>query len=797
MQSHLTRRVFRAILNNEPVCFSPRRSRIYSPSSILHTGQIYNRHVQSRGFFAFPTPSRTETANVPASEIGLQAMSELVKSLSTRRRPPPFDVLCKSYQDFLEARAEEPGVITDFHAKRLVDTYEYIKSNQQEQDGKEWQIFRSAEISETVLYVLSRAICHPDSHDHVRTMAHNAYDCLVASSEQNSTEISYGALLAYIKILANCSNPVYAERVAMRSWPMLKASADLSLHELPWICIIRGLALKRDRVRVDNFVNTLSAEYDYIFTPLDQEELVKELIEQNDVHAAKIIYECPLPLQEKPTQATEIAVSKASILSGDVAFAGKLLKKYASSPSTETRDVLLLMEAAKGNGAPALTKKLDDWSSKNPSILHGLSVSCVNDLVQYANFIGNSQLAVEYSELITKWNLKSDGDSLLLLKLESCVKSSDIKGTLSILSSLEEGDASTNISLSMRYRLIKLLCQYPHDDAAYDQISKLLDPLIQDNTQIEPETLAALTGILASRNEWDALSQLLRPRLSSYALINERPIIRSALLNFIHNKEQDDENIWRAYQLLRIAFPETEAESRIAIMNVFFERKMIDKACEVFGHMRHASSRNQHPTVDAYVSCFLGLSRVADWENVKLIRNMLRLDVDVEPSTRLQNAVMLALAACEKPDDAMDVFREILRSDDGPTHTTLAIFFKVCQSLPNGVAEAAKMMQKITMLEIPLDRSLYLAYIKALAAQGEQDTVTQALDALHSKIGQSPDADMIAQIYNVCPHEIAKDVIEEWTKAKFPTVWSQLDSAQRTEREEGMYFEGFEEVLEL
>ena len=170
--------------------------------------------------------------------------------------------------------------------------------------------------------------------------------------------------------------------------------------------------------------------------------------------------------------------------------------------------------------------------------------------------IENKKLAIDYSSLISTWGLESDLETQLLLELEPRIQDSDIDGTVKALNELEESDVSANIALRMRYRLIKMLCSVPNNDDAFDQVSKLLDPLIRDGIQLEAELLAVLTRALAYRHDWEALSQLLRPRIGSYSMHDERPLIRNALLDFIRDKEQEKEAVWDAYDLTRIAFPD-------------------------------------------------------------------------------------------------------------------------------------------------------------------------------------------------------------------------------------------------
>jgi hypothetical protein len=99
---------------------------------------------------------------------------------------------------------------------------------------------------------------------------------------------------------------------------------------------------------------------------------------------------------------------------------------------------------------------------------------------------------------------------------------------------------------------------------------------------------------------------------------------------------------------------------------------------------------------------------------------------------------MLAYAACEIPEKSMEIFRQILQSDEGPSHKTLAIFFKACESHADGTHEAMKMLKKIKKLDIEIDRRLYSSYIEALAAQCDFDLATEAIDNMEAEIGLAP-----------------------------------------------------------
>lgn len=201
---------------------------------------------------------------------------------------------------------------------------------------------------------------------------------------------------------------------------------------------------------------------------------------------------------------------------------------------------------------------------------------------------------------------------------------------------------------------------------------------------------------------------------------------------------QDGADAWEVYGLLQLAFPEASVSTRTDIMTAFYRRNRSDLAYLVFGHMRQAEDFARRPKPDTYTKCFRWIARTRDAEHLVLVHNMLKLDVEVDLNTKLLNGLMLAYAACDMPEKSMEVFRQILQSDEGPTHKTVAIFFKLCGKHHNGTQEAMKMMQKVKLLEIEVDRRLYMAFVEALAAQCEFDLAVEAIDKMHSETGYLP-----------------------------------------------------------
>ena len=122
MQTHLTRRVFRAIVNNEPL--QSARCRHCLPQTVRRPGLSSFNHVQRRGLLSFDaaatTPGEQRASTLP-SETGLKTMRDLERALADKSRGPTNGILAKAFQEFFAARAENPGFITGFQAHLLSD----------------------------------------------------------------------------------------------------------------------------------------------------------------------------------------------------------------------------------------------------------------------------------------------------------------------------------------------------------------------------------------------------------------------------------------------------------------------------------------------------------------------------------------------------------------------------------------------------------------------------------------------------------------------------------------------------
>ncbi|KAJ5627566.1 hypothetical protein N7528_004993 [Penicillium herquei] len=703
-------------------------------------------------------------------------MTDLKRSLQDKSRAPPNATVVKAFQQFFTARVENPGAINLFQARLLSITWKHLKALQSELEDNEWQDVFSVESLERMLFVISEAHCLPEARDTILKVARFAYLELCADHGFGPNSISRAALLLYINLVASNGNPEEARHVIVKFGGQLRGAKPS-----PWLNVLKGFALKDDRRQLRKIASELQ-EHGVKFDQASHEELIRLMISQNLAKAVQVAYECPINGDQAPSVAAKTAAIRYAILNSEVAWAKPIFESLPRDLSPETIGIKLLWDSAQGQSASSLAEKVPQ------SLKAALTIADVNNLIQYANTVPNSHLAVDFAKLAEKWDLVPDEQTNILL-LESFIQAGNVERTLELLEHKIDPSFLASQHLPLANKLITMLCLSEQKDELFQQISSLLDPLFQDNVQLTAETIAALTHMLLYRHDWEAISDLLRPRLG--ALDSEgKALIRNELTNFMLDKGQTDSDVWEVYQLFKLAFAEAGVDVRTELMCSLFDRKRSDLAVLVFGHMRQAEIRSRRPKPDTYARCFQGLARTADATNLELVHNMLKLDLEVELNTRIFNGLMLAYAACEMPEKSMEIFRQILQSDEGPTEKTIPIFFKVCERHHNGAQEAIKMMAKVKKLDINIDRRLYTSYMEAVAAQCEFELATEAIDKMQAEIGVSPTSTTIGLFYNAIPYQYWKDEVEQWALKKYPELWAHLVETPRSEHEEGQKFDG-------
>jgi len=214
-------------------------------------------------------------------------------------------------------------------------------------------------------------------------------------------------------------------------------------------------------------------------------------------------------------------------------------------------------------------------------------------------------------------------------------------------------------------------------------------------------------------------------------------------------------------------------------MHEFFARKRSDMATHVFGHMRQSPFPHRRPTTGTYTQCLEGIAKSADNNSLEIVHNMLKLDSEVEPDTRLHNALMMAYSACGQSDRSLGFWDDIVYSREGPTYDSICIALRACQLTPFGERHARDIWGRLQRFEIEVTKEIYEAYVAVLARQGLVTESTELLGKMEDEVGCKPDAISLGVLYNASPGSVKKAQVEEWIKANYPGAWDELESRGR------------------
>ncbi|KAL7926160.1 hypothetical protein ACQKWADRAFT_281917 [Trichoderma austrokoningii] len=304
-------------------------------------------------------------------------------------------------------------------------------------------------------------------------------------------------------------------------------------------------------------------------------------------------------------------------------------------------------------------------------------------------------------------------------------------------------------------------------------ISSVLESVEEDQMRLEPATVGTLClRFLENDQHFDVMDIL-----SIYSFLyseTERETVQNAFVSFCLDRNTSTNRAWAAYQLLQQFFQDTSFERRTSLMNAFFERRRPDMASHVFGHMRAHRNKSYHPTLDTYITCLEGFARYPDQEGLEMVHNMLKMDVSLQPSTKLYTALMLAHTGCGQPLIALDYWTQITQSREGPSYATLEAMFWTLEKKSGGHKQAREVWLKIERMDLDVPPSVYNAYIGAIAAGGNEKEVRGLIMEMASVVGSEPDAMTLGITYNALPGPQLQQGFQEWAKGRYSDVWAEL-----------------------
>jgi len=283
--------------------------------------------------------------------------------------------------------------------------------------------------------------------------------------------------------------------------------------------------------------------------------------------------------------------------------------------------------------------------------------------------------------------------------------------------------------------LLQALCQSPTPDVG--KIEYVLQDLHDFKIPLSIESLAALSRVYLERSDFEKyVETLLRDIL--HAAPQDRRTIMNIGIEHMRKETTTLDAAWEIYNILRNIFTEINAEQHAVFMDLFFTRERVDLGVMIFSNMRHSSSAR--PTGNMYIRCIKEIEARCWAEGLSRIHGFLKLDTDVDPNTDIYNALMYAYTMCQQPRMALDIYRLIIRSSEGPNRDTLNAAMLASGATTGGLEHHGKAIWNRFVKESKMtpDATNWAYYIKAMILNGDHDGGWEMAKTLEKKKGIRP-----------------------------------------------------------
>lgn len=728
---------------------------------------------QRRPLFGFPVPSAASTvleSKGPPSNVerSIDKLVGLVRAQRDQTKLPSVHEILVAFNRLLEYRNKFQASLSRSEVYLLTEAFTYIQSHHAEDVGS---LLSEADLRQG-LSVLASSSRNEKFRSDSKALAFMLFTELRqrtgALGNAIEAETASGQMVTwtYLSILSSTGG-------AREAWDFLRNSSEGDSQE-NWIEVIKGLCNERLEEDVWKGLNEMKARTGDLDVE-GHEVLTAHLAENATFTATKKMYEQSIAGGDSPNVTCKIRMANLCIRHKELDWGAAILKDLQSVPEDpRVWDVILVSAAAQGATAGNIATMLDNLNEvaiRNDT--HGPTMSNINSLIEYAFALGDIQAVQHYRDMAKQRGLRPDAKTFLL-QLDYQAKIGDLDQAASTYDMLSSEDPITDESdAPILNTFLRALCFSPCPN--YDLVLRVTNSMLERDIYLDAETISGLCKVFLQHDELDEALGLLRQRVDSYPH-NDRLRISQIFKEFITDKNVAGQRAFNAYELFRAAFPETPVNDRLPIMHAFFDRKRPDLACLVFGHMRQREDSIARPTPEAYGQCFEGIAKCQDIDGLQMVHNMLKLDLMVEPTTRVRNGLMAAYTACGQPFTAIiDQFWKILTSSEGPTMSSFALGLRACESwVPQGAIEARRIIAMMQAWDLDITKQIYECYVGAIAGQSEFENTVELIEEMENDIGVRPDAVTIGTFYNAIPWQYRKDEVEVWAKQAYPELWEEL-----------------------
>lgn len=684
------------------------------------------------GFSQKPAKLPKEPSLVP----GYSKMLELNSREKLQARPLPRNELVKAFAAFFNHKRIFEESINNLQAQHALRTFRYIQKDTSTDVADEL----SNESLRNAMLCLARK--PNDQTDWHNIFAKELYTELM---RRKNPDPNFITSIRFVKVLTFSGDSLLARDqilgLSKGNSNNIEPRKGTKAHW--WPLILEGFAAEGNESELLKSIEL--AEKDGIdYTPRFQYVVTKFYFSKNDAAAAKFWFDKDFAKRREgeephqPLSETLIEMLRFSIRNDELDWCNARFRQLLDSEPTKALwDVIFQWAAgALGKGVEDVDRMMEVMIRRYPEENDMRpDADTINGLVQLAIYLNDPYLAERYLSLGQKRGIKANFETFML-QLDYRIEAGDLTGAQAAYEALQLEEVTNDQDLPSINKYIRALCT--SKSANYNAIQLITSDLEKRHARLEADTVAALSTLYLNHEEFQEVVDLLQTN-AFHQNLEERALVRKAFLDFCFDRTTSTALAWETYTIILNLFKETDTSERTKLMNEFFDRGRSDMACHVFGHMRAHLRKEVRPVAETYVQCFEGIAKHSDRESLDMVHNMMKLDVSIEPSTRMYNALMLAYTACDDGYRALDYWSDITNSREGPNYKSLEIVFRACSRRPFGDKTAREIWTKMRRMEIEITQEVFAAYCSALAGQGKVDEVKVLIEGMEKEFGFGPD----------------------------------------------------------
>ena len=722
-------------------------------------------------------------------------MLEVEKKANLIARMPPPEGLVNAFNSFLASKEKRNSFIPDFQAERLLQTLNVIN----EQEGEHGAKFLTKRHLAKGLEILSRGQGTETLAQVHNQLARRLYEKWVTAEETHED-------MSVVK----GSPGQQREKLAMvlcRTGDALEArSLILAAHKdknssypAAWHYLLYAFARTDNEVEM---LRTMEIMKEQGVSAVDQFRLPVGLFyaRKDDVgNTKRWLDDSALSTESELYKRRRSGLLSDSyrdligfcIRNKEMEWGQRLLRTDCQFGDRERliSTAALQAAAAEGKSLEELDRMINvlvqrDTSSPSKQETTSPDIALFNGLLLYALSQQDAYLGERYFSLLQKYEADPNAETYIL-QVQYRIAAKDLEGAQEAYAKLRDQRIVDDEDWEAMNQLAQALAASP--STPREKIMGVIADMSEKRKVFPSQTTAALCKYHLARDEYFELVDLLQAYAFQYS-IAERETLRDLLAESALNPETDTARAWDTYMIFHQIFDlETDRVLRNKIMSLMFARGRPDLATHVFTRMSRHSRANARPDINTYVLAFEGIAESGESASLEIIHNIMKLDTEVEPDTKLLTSLMLAYNAVGAPWRSFDFWYQIATSGEGASYAAVHAAFRACEKHPYGLEQAWKIWGSLHKRDEHISRELVASFVAALCGNREFDDAAETIERMENFTGGlRPDMFVIGSFYNAGTFSfIHQKRIENWCRDNYPDIWDEVEKRGFIEDEMG------------